>query len=189
MLSYTELKPGIIFLLDGDPYKVLDFNLLKKQRSKPVVQTRIRNLKTHKTLDRNFRGNEKFEPVEIESRSIIFIYARGDEYWFHNEGAPKERFRVESDIVGDAGRYLKANTGVDLLSFNDTILGLQLPIKIDFEVKEAPPGIKGDTAQGGSKEVVIETGHHVNVPLFINEGDVIRINTETGEYAERVTKA
>jgi len=189
MLSYTDLKPGIIFLLDGDPYKVLDFNLLKKQRSKPVVQTRIRNLKTHKTLDRNFRGSEKFEPVNIESRTIVFVYARGEEYWFHEDASPKERFTISTDIIGDAGRYLKTNTGVELLSFNDTILGLQLPIKMEFVVKEAPPGIKGDTAQGGSKEVMIETGHHINVPLFINEEDIIRINTETGEYTERVTKA
>lgn len=189
MLSYTDLKPGIIFLLDGDPYKVLDFNLLKKQRSKPVVQTRIRNLKTHKTLDRNFRGSEKFEPVEIESREIVFIYARGQEYWFHENEKPQERFTIDADIVGDAYRYLKANSAVELLSFNDTVLGLQLPIKMEFLVKEAPPGIKGDTAQGGSKEVLLETGHHINVPLFINEGDIIRVNTETGEYTERVSKS
>ncbi len=188
MLSYTDLKPGRIFLLDGDPYKVLDYNLQKLQRSKPVAQTKIRNLKTGKVLERNFRQSDKFEEVEIDSRPITYIYSKGNEYWFHEKDKPAERFSLGTEIVGDTYKYLKERKDADLLSCNDDIIGLEVPIKMDFEVTEAPPGIKGDTAQGGNKEVTIETGYRLNVPLFVNEGDIIRINTETGEYSERANK-
>lgn len=188
MLSYTDLKPGVVFLLEGEPYKVLDFNLLKKQRSKPVVQTRIRNLRTGKVLDRNFRGSDKFEEVEIESRPITYIYSRGNEHWFHEVGNPSERFTLADDLIGEQVHFLKEKADVELLSYNDTLLGIQLPIKMEFLVTEAPPSIKGDTAQGGTKEVTLETGHRITAPLFINEGDVIRVNTETNSYTERVEK-
>ena len=117
-----------------------------------------------------------------------FLYAHRDKYWFANENDPSKRFELREDILGDSVRFLKPNTVLDSILFKEKIIDIELPVKMDFKVVEAPPAIKGDTAQGGVKQVKIETGASVNVPLFINQDDIVRINTETGEYTERVEK-
>ncbi len=185
-LAYTDLTKGILFIMDGAPYEVLESHFLRMQQRKAVVQTRIKNLITGKLLDRNFQASDTFEEAEIEKKNAIFIYASKGEYWFHEGGNPKNRFALSSELLGDRGRFLKPNTKVTTVVFDEKVITLDLPVKMDFKVIEAPPSIKGNTAQGGTKSVVIEGGASVNVPLFINEGDLIRINTETGDYVERV---
>jgi len=185
-LAYTDLVKGTLFIMDGAPYEVVDMHFLRMQQRKATVQTRIRNLITGKLLDRNFQASDNFEEADIERKNAMFIYAAKGEYWFHDEGNPKARFSLAAELVGDQGQFLKPNTKVQTMVFNEKVIKVEIPIKMDFKVIEAPPAIRGNTAQGGNKSVTIEGGAHVNVPLFINEGETIRINTTTGEYVERV---
>lgn len=185
-LAYTDLTKGILFIMDGAPYEVLESHFLRMQQRKAVVQTRIKNLVTGKIVDRNFQPSDSFEEAEIEKKSAMFIYANRGEYWFHDEGNPKARFSLPVDIVGEQGQFLKPNTKVILFTFEEKVIRVDVPIKMEFKVIEAPPAIRGNTAQGGTKQVTIEGGAKINVPLFVNEGEVIRINTQTGEYVERV---
>ena len=195
MLSYTDLKKGVIFVMDGQPYEVLDSGFLRMQQRKAVVQTKIRNLITGKVLDRNFQPSDEFEEAEIEKKTAIFIYKKSgrgpqaaDEYWFNEKGNSANRFMLASDVLGKQGQFLKPNTEATTVVFGEKVISAKLPIKMDFKVTEAPPAIKGNTAQGGTKVVELEGGAKVSAPLFINAGDTIRINTETGEYVERAEK-
>lgn len=172
--------------MDGAPYEVVDMHFLRMQQRKATVQTRIRNLITGKLLDRNFQASDSFEEAEIERKNAMFIYSAKEEYWFHDEGNPKNRFSLSAELVGDQGQFLKPNTKVQTMVFNENVIKVEIPIKMDFKVIEAPPAIRGNTSQGGTKVVVVEGGAKVNVPLFINEGETIRVNTTTGDYVERV---
>ena len=188
MLSYTDLKKGIIFVMDGAPWEVLESGFLRMQQRKAVVQTKIRNLISGKISDRNFQPSDNFEEAEIEKKPAVFIYTHRDQYWFHEEGNPKNRFELPAEIFGEQAKFLKPNTKVSTAVFNGKVIKVDLPIKMDFEVIEAPPAIKGNTAQGGTKAVILDGGAKVNVPLFVNAGDIIKVNTESGEYVERVEK-
>ncbi|MBI2052910.1 MAG: elongation factor P [Candidatus Ryanbacteria bacterium] len=192
MLSYSELRVGTTFILDGDPYKVLEYNFLRMQQRKPVAQTKIKNLRTGKIVSRMFHQNESFQEADIEREKAFFLYTHRGEYWFRkppSSALTQKRFMLKDDILGDAVHFLVPDTEIITDIFRGEIISIELPIKMDFKVKEAPPGVKGDSAQGGSKEVVLETGYKITVPLFVNAGDVVRINTETGEYVERLSKA
>ncbi|MDP3015208.1 MAG: elongation factor P [bacterium] len=191
MLSYNELKPGIYIIFNGEPYRVEAFEFLRMQQRKPVAKTKIKNLITGKILDRNFQQSDSFEEAEIERIKSRFLYSSHGEFWFSEIDNPKNRFSLKIDIIGEAEKFLKPDLEVIALKFfvsggKDKIIGIELPVKVDYRVVEAPPAIKGDTAQGGTKVVVIETGAKISTPLFINEGDIIRVNIITGEYAERV---
>ena len=185
-LAYTDLTKGVLFIFEGAPYEVLETHFLRMQQRKAVVQTKIRNLMTGKILDRNFQASDTFEEAEIEKKHAMFIYESKGQYWFHEEGNPKARFALDADLVGDQGRFLLPNTRVMTVVWDEKVITIEIPVKMDFKVIEAPPAIRGNTAQGGTKQVTIEGGAHVNVPLFVNEGDAIRINTQTGDYVERV---
>lgn len=188
MLSYTDLTKGVLFVIQGEPFEVLESHFLRMQQRKAVVQTKIRNLISGKVLDRNFQPSDEFEEAEIEKKSVVFIYSSRGEYWFHDEGSPKNRFALPADILGESKQFLKPNVKVGALVLKDKIIKVSLPVKMDFKVIEAPPAIRGNTAQGGTKSVTIEGGAKISAPLFVNVGDTIRINTETGEYVERVEK-
>ncbi len=122
MLSYTDLTKGVLFIMDGAPYEVLESHFLRMQQRKAVVQTRIRNLITAKVLDRNFQPSDSFEEAEIEKKSAIFIYANRGEYWFHEEGNPKNRFSLPAELLGDRGQFLKPNTKVATMVFNEKVI-------------------------------------------------------------------
>lgn len=189
MLSYTELKAGVIFLLDGQPYQVLESSFLRMQQRKPVNQTRIKNLITGKIISRNFQPSDNFPEAEIERQKVVFVYNHRDKYIFSPLNDKSQRFEIEDKTIGTGAKFLKPNTEVDVLKFENQIISVALPVKMDFEVTDAPPGIKGDTATGGTKTVTLETGAEINAPLFINKGDIVRVNTQTGEYGERISKA
>ncbi|MDO8585363.1 MAG: elongation factor P [bacterium] len=189
MLSYNDLKIGMTFLYEGEPYEVQEYGFLRMQQRKPVAQTKIKNLITGKILERNFHQNEKFEDVEIEKVPINFIYAHRDEFWFNDPNDPKKRFELKTEVLGTPGQFLKANTKVMAVKWGERIITVEIPIKMELLVKDAPPNERGNTAQGGSKQAVLETGAAVSVPLFVNTGDVIKVNTQTGEYVERMEKA
>lgn len=187
-LNVNDLKPKVFFVFENQPYVVLETHHLKMQQRRPVVQTKMRNLINGKILERNFAQSDVFEEADISRQKVKFLYAHREQYWFVNESDPSKRFELGEDILGDSTKFLKPSTILDAISFNEKIINVELPVKMDFKVIEAPPAVRGNTAQGGVKQVKIETGALINVPLFINQGDVIRINTETGEYTERVEK-
>ncbi|MDP2695956.1 MAG: elongation factor P [bacterium] len=189
MLTYNDLKPGTVFILDGEPYAVLEYEFLRMQQRKPVAKTKIRNLISGKILDRNFHQNETFEEAEIEKEPIKYLYNHRDEYWFSDKDDASKRFSIAKDVLGQSADFIKPDSEVIAIKFQDGIIGVQAPIKVDLIVKETPPGEKGDTASGGRKPATLETGAVVQVPLFVNSGDVIRVNSQTGEYVERAEKA
>lgn len=188
MLTYTDLTKGTMFLYENQPYEVIEMHFLRMQQRKAVVQTKIRNLITGKILDRNWQASDEFEETEVNRMNALFIYASKDEYWFNEKGNPKNRFVLSADVIGSQAKFLKPQIEVVAFVWNEKVVKIMVPIKMDFKVLEAPPSVKGNTAQGGSKAVTIEGGAIVQVPLFINQDDVIRINTETGEYVERLEK-
>ena len=189
MLTYNELKKGMIFILDGEPYEVLEYEFLRMQQRKPVAKCKIKNLISGKIVERSFHQNESFEEAEMVKEEVKYLYNNRGQYWFSAKDNPANRFMLSEDVVGPTGQFLKANTLVIAIKFGEKIISIKPPIKVDLKVKEAPPGFKGDTATGGSKKVILETGAEINVPLFVNTGDIIRVNTETGEYTERMEKA
>jgi elongation factor P len=188
MLGMNDLRIGIFFIIEGQPYEILFSQHLKMQQRRPVMQTRIKNLLTGKIVERNFQQSDYFEEADVQKKEVKFLYSHRDEFWFSEKNDPSKRFKLEENIIGETSRFLKPNTIVTSLLFNDQIINIELPVKMDFKVIEAPPSTRGNTAQGGTKQVKLETGVSMDVPLFINEGDVVRINTQTGEYAERVEK-
>ena len=189
MFNYNELKPGTVFILDGEPYEVLEFSFLRMQQRKPVAQTKIRNIITGKILSRNIQHTESFQEAEIYYKKVKFLYSHRNKFIFCDIQNPSARFELPAEIIGEKAKFFKPNSEVEVVSFQGKTINIRLPIKMDFKVVEAPPSTRGNTAQGGTKTVTIETGAQISVPLFINEGDIIRINTQTGEYVERVEKS
>lgn len=189
MLTYNDLKKGVMFALDGQPYEVLEYEFLRMQQRKPVAKTKIKNLVNGKVIERNFHYSDSFEEAEIEKESVKHLYNHRGEFWFSEPNNPSKRFTLKEEVIGEPAKFLKPNTDVTAVKFNGTIINIEVPIKVDLKIKEAPPGIRGDTAQGGTKAATLETGAAINVPLFVNAGDIVKINTETGTYVERIEKA
>ncbi len=188
MLSMNDLKKGTLFLLDGQPYIVLEVAHLMMGRGGSVLQTKIKNLVTGATVSRNFKQADKFEEADIQRKKFVFLYAHRGEFCFVDEKDRAKRVLLTEDEVGEQRKFIKPQTIVDVEFFNEKVLRIILPIKMDLKVTEAPPSMKGNTAQGGTKTVALETGATIQTPLFINMGDTIRVNTETEEYVERVEK-
>ena len=186
MLSINDLTAGLYVEYENAPYQVLEVNHLHIGRGGSSIQTKLKNLKTGAVLARNFKPADMFEEAEIEKKKVKYLYNHREEYWFSN--ADNKRFSVKEDVLDNIIRFLKPNIEVEAVYFKGSILNIILPIKMDFKVIEAPPAIRGNTAQGGAKTVTIETGAQITAPLFINEDDIIRVNTVTGEYVERVEK-
>jgi elongation factor P len=189
VLSYNEITLKKVIVHDGEPCLVVDSHIFRKQMRKPVNNTKLKNLKNGRLLEVTFHVNETAKEADLETKSVTFIYRKPGEYWFHFTGSPSERISLSEDLVGDQGRFLKERTEVDALIFNDEVIGLKLPIKMDLKVKEAMPAVKGNTSSSALKEVTLETGATLMVPMFINEGDIVCINTETGEYSSRAEKS
>ncbi len=185
MLEYNEILPKKVILLNGEPYEVLDAHVFRKQQRKPVNQTKLRHLISGKVTEEAFHVSEKVAEADLSTRTIKFLYENRGAYWFASARDPRDRFELDGTIVGAPGEFLTPNSEVEALVFNDRIISLRIPIKMSLKVTEAPPAVRGNTAQGGTKQVVLETGATVATPLFINEGDVIIVNTQTGAYVER----
>jgi elongation factor P len=187
-ITVNELKPKTYFIYEDQPYMVLETHHLKMQQRRPVVQTKMRNLLNGKMLERNFAQSDIFEEADIIKKPVKFLYAHRDQFWFVDPNDPANRFELSKEIIGDQVQFLKPNTILEAMRFNDAVINIELPVKMEFKVVEAPPAIRGDTAQGGVKQVKLDTGVSINTPLFINEGDMIVVNTQTGEYVERAEK-
>ena len=188
MLDYNEVKPRKRILLDGQPYEVLESKVSRKQQRKPVNQTKVKNLITGKVDERTFHHSDTVEEADIDKKNVKYLYNNRGEWWFCNPADPSNRFQIDEGVIGDTAQYLKENMEVEGLVFEDEILGITVPIKMEFEVAEAPPNIKGNTASGGDKKVTLETGAVITTPMFVETGDVIEINTESHTYVKRVEK-
>ena len=189
ILSYNEITLKKVIIHEGEPCLVVASHVFRKQQRKPVNITKLKGLKSGRSLEVTFHQNETVEEADMETRKVTFIYKKPGEYWFHTAGKAGERFALSEDFVGDQGRFLKERSDMDALVFDDEVIGLKFPIKMDLVVKEAMEAVKGNTSNGALKEVTLETGATIMVPMFINAGDIISINTETGDYSERVNKA
>jgi elongation factor P len=189
MLDYSEVKEHKIVLHDGEPWEVLSSHVFRMQMRKPVNQTKLKNLISGRVVEITFHQNDKVAEADIDTREVKYLYTNRGESWFCDPENPKDRFTLNDEQMGNALKYIKPNDVLTAKVFDEKIFGLKVPAKVELKVKDAPPAVKGDTSGRANKIVTLETGATVGVPLFIGEGDIIRINTETGEYAERVEKA
>ena len=166
---------------------MLEAHVFRKQQRKPVNQTKLRHLLTGRITEQAFHVSEKVEEAELSTREVRYLYSNRGAWWFSAVNNPTDRFELAQDIIGPAGAFLKSNIVIEALVFDEKIIAVRVPIKVDLKVKEAPPAVRGNTAQGGTKQIVLETGVTVSAPLFVNEGDLVRINTQTGQYVERAS--
>lgn len=190
MLEYNEIKEHVIIVWDGAPHEVLHSHVFRKQQRKPVNATKLKNLITGRVAEISFGSSEKAEEADISTRTAKYLYTNRGEIWCCDPKDPSKRFTLNADVVGEKLRFVKQNTDVELIIFTnddeeELIIGIKVPVKVELKVTDAPPSIKGSTVTGGNKVATVETGATVQVPLFINIGETIRINTETGEYVER----
>lgn len=188
MLEYNEVVERKYIILEGAPYEVLTSHVFRKQQRKPVNATKLKNMISGKVTEYSFHQSEKVQEAEIESKEIKYLYTTKGDFYFCDPNDPSKRFAVSGDVVGTGGRFLRPNSLITQLSFGEQTIGFKFPISVELKVTEAPPNIKGDSSTSGGKVVTLETGATITAPLFVNVGDVIRINTETGEYRERVGK-
>lgn len=186
MLTHTEIRKGARMIIDGEPYEVLESKPLKKAQRRVVIQSRIRNLITGNVLVRNFHQSDVFEEAEVSKKEVKFLYFHRDQYFFCEKDDSSKRFSLPSEQIGSQGKFFKANELLEAVIFEGKIINVLLPIKVSLKVIEAPPGVKGERAIAGTKTVTLENGIQVNVPLFVEEGDSVEINTETNEYVRRL---
>lgn len=184
MINGSELRRGVVIELDGKLYQVIDYQHVKMKRT-ALAKVKLRDVNAGHTMERSFQSDEKLVRARLESRQMQYLYADGDLYYFMDQET-FEQTPLTKEKLDDAMDYLKEGNTVEVTTYKDEIIGVTLPITVELEVTETDPGFKGDTATGGSKPAKTETGKTINVPLFINEGDVIKVDTRTGSYLERV---
>ena len=184
MISTNDFKTGVSIELDNDAYVVVDFQHVKPGKGSAFVRTKLKNVRTGAVLEKTFNAGEKFEKAHLERREMQYLYHDGDAYIFmDNESF--EQVPLSEAQLGDGTKYLKEQMNVLALYYQGNVIGVDLPAQVELAVTDTEPGIKGDTASGGSKPATLETGTTVRVPFFINIGDRIRVNTKTGDYIER----
>ena len=184
-IGYGELRKGMAIELDGEPYVVVDYKRSKMQQRAPVMRIRFRELRTGRIMDRTFQGYDVgFSPAPVERRTAQHIYDEDNLYYFMDT-ATFEQFPLSEEQIGDALQYLTEQSIVDLVLFRGDPIAIELPISVALKVVETIPGVRGDTAQGATKPATLETGLDIQVPLFVNEGDTVKVDTRTGEYISR----
>ncbi|MEI6352317.1 MAG: hypothetical protein WCO35_00025 [Candidatus Nomurabacteria bacterium] len=193
-LEYSEIKPRKYIIYNDAPYEVLEYHVARTQQRKPQNQVKMRNLINGKVIPATFHASDMVDEADISKKEVKFLFTNKGENWFCNEKDPSNRFVIDASIIGDQIKFMKPNSIVDVKIFTndddeETIIGVGLPIKLTLKVTDAPPSIKGNTAGSSSGKVVtLETGAQVTAPLFIEAGDEVVVNTESGEYVERASK-
>ncbi|RJX28019.1 MAG: elongation factor P [Dethiobacter sp.] len=185
MISTNDFHTGLTIELDGDVYIVIEFQHVKPGKGSAFVRSRLKNMRSGATTERTFRAGEKVSRAIIERKGMEYLYNAGEEYILMDMES-YEQISLGSHKLGDSLKYLKENMRLNILLFKDDVIGIELPNSVELKVVETDPGFKGDTAAGGSKPARLETGLIVQVPFFINEGDILKIDTRTGAYLERV---
>ncbi|MFZ3054489.1 MAG: elongation factor P [Minisyncoccales bacterium] len=186
MSSYSELTRGKIIVINDQPYEIVEALSTFKGRGHSYLQMKLRNLINGNVISKSAQPRDSFDEAEVEEQEAKFIYGSKGKYTFSDN--KNKRFELSEEQVGDKVKFLKANQEVKTMLFNDKIINVIVPIKVQLKVTEVPPGVKGDRAQSGNKVVTLETGAKIDAPLFVNEDDVIEINTESGEYVRRVNE-
>lgn len=184
VLGHTDLKTGVLIELEGVPYRVIEYSHKAMGRGGAVVQVKIKNLLTGNVNEKSFRGSDRIDGADVTRSNSQLLYRDGDNLMFMNSDTYDQE-SVPADVLGDQAKYIADSTNVQLLNFNGRVIGLEMPNAVVLEVTDTEPGVKGDTATTAMKPATVETGVLVNVPLFINIGDRIKVNTLTGLYLER----
>ena len=190
-LEYSEIREKKIIIYNDEPCEVVESHVARTQQRKPQNQVKLRSLISGKVFPATFHVSESADEADIDKKDVTFLYVNKGEYWFCMPEDKSNRFKLDEVLMGDGAKFLKQNNNVTALVWTngedeEKIIKISLPIKMNFKVKEAPPAVRGDTSKGGNKVITLENGTTLNAPMFINEGDVVSINTETGEYVERV---
>jgi len=184
-LSITELKKGVLFQLDGIPYRVVDYNQKVMGRGGSIVNVRIKSLLDGKVLDKTFKGNEQLDRADVNNQTVQYLYSDGATFYFMNEET-FEQFEINADLVGDGAGYLKEGDHVNLQFFDGSPINVELPKNVPLQVTYTEDAVKGDTSSSITKDATLETGITIRVPAFIKQGDMISVDTSTGAYRERV---
>ncbi|MEI6156606.1 MAG: elongation factor P [bacterium] len=185
MISTGELKKGVVIELEGDLWQILDYHHIKMGRGSAQVRIKFRNVRKQSIVEKTFQAGEKFPRATMERRTAQFLFSEGDDYTFMDTET-YDQFVITAEQLGEAKDYIKDGLQLDRVSYEGETLGVELPINLDLKVTETDPGFAGDTATGTRKPATLETGLVVQVPLFVSVGDVIRVDTRTGEYQTRV---
>ncbi|MBP2649321.1 MAG: Elongation factor [Firmicutes bacterium] len=184
MISSNDFRNGVTIEIDGNVWQVVDFQHVKPGKGAAFVRTKLKNVKSGAVVERTFNPGEKLPKAHIDRREMQYLY-EGDDMYNFMDNETFDQIALTADQLGDAIRFLKENMNIGIMMFQGSIIGLDLPYSVELEVIETDPGVRGDTATGGTKQAKLETGYVVKVPLFINIGDVLKIDTRTGDYLER----
>ncbi len=190
-LEYSEIREKKIIIYDGEPCEVIESHVARTQQRKPQNQVKLKTLISGKTINATFHVSESADEADIEKKEVTFLYSNKGEYWFCDPNDKSNRFKLDVGLLGESAKFLKQNSNVTALVWTndddeEKIIKISLPIKMNFIVKEAPPAVRGDTSKGGMKIITLENGATLDAPMFIAPGDVVSVNTETGEYVERI---
>lgn len=185
VLTAGDLRKGLKIEIDGDPYLIVDFEFSKPGKGQALYRCRLRNMITGIQFDRTYRSGEKFTQADLEEQAMQYLYSDGEKYHFMNS-SNYEQIEMSVEQIGDAVNFLIENLNVNILLFQGRPIGLSLPNFVELTITKSDPGIKGDTASGSTKPATLQTGHVIQVPLFVEEGEMVRIDTRTGQYVERV---
>ncbi len=184
-MRVSELAKGMTILWEGELYEIIEYEHSKRGRGDALARTKLRHLQSGRVISKVFQGAEEVEPAFLEERPLQYLYTTGDEYYFMDRET-YDQFPLTREQLGEAAHYLKEGLELTGLAYKGQIVKVELPTFVVLRVVSTPPGVKGDTASGGEKPAVLETGHKIKVPLFVKEGDLIKVDTRTGEYIERV---
>lgn len=185
MISSNDLRPGTTIEMDGNAYTVVDFQHVKPGKGAAFVRTKLKNIRTGNVQETTFRAGEKIARANMEKKEYQYMYSSGDEFNFM-DNETYDQITLSREQLGDQAKWLKEGMMVEILYFQGAIMGISIPNFVELEITDTPPGVKGDTASGGGKPATLAGGAVVQVPFFVNTGDVIRVDTRTGEYLDRV---
>jgi elongation factor P len=185
VITTAEFRNGAKIEIDGEPFVIIEFQHVKPGKGGAFVRTKLKSMKTGNVIDRTYRSGEKLDTPNLEEKNMQFLYSTGDEYFFM-DNETYEQSSLSAKQMGDNKNWLKENMAVKVLYHNGNPINVEVPMFVELKVVKADPGVKGDTAAGGTKPATLETGAVVKVPLYLNEGEVIKVDTRTGEYLERV---
>lgn len=190
-LEYSEIREKKIIIHDDEPCEVVESHVARTQQRKPQNQVKLRSLISGKVFPATYHVSDSADEADVTKRDVTFLYTNKGEYWFCAVDDKANRFKLDEALVADSAKFFLQNNNVTALVWTndddeEKIIKISVPIKMNFKVKEAPPAVRGDTSKGGNKIITLENGTTINAPMFINEGDTVSINTQTGEYVERV---
>ncbi|MEA3292972.1 MAG: elongation factor P [Patescibacteria group bacterium] len=186
MISFNKIKKGLTLIISNEPCEILEAKPLFKGRGHSILQAKIKNLVTKNIILKTFHPSETFEEVELNKIEANFLYSHRNRYYFSKKNEASQRFDLTKEQIGSSVKFLKPGQSIEGIIFNEKIINISVPVKVHLSVVEAPPGIRGNRSQSGTKVVTLETGAQISAPLFINIKDVVEINTETGEYSRRI---